>query len=89
MVNYWLNWWEKIQFLSFLLTKKGTLTLAGIDKDEKTGKEEKFKTNFFRIESIDQDKGRISVSLLRPFDVYGNEAFSVCEVMELKKTSAL
>jgi hypothetical protein len=72
----------------FLLTKKGFLSLTGMDWNDNMGKEEKFKTNYFRIESIDEDKCCISVSLLRPFDVYGNDAFSVCEVMKLKKTPA-
>lgn len=72
----------------YLLTKKGLLTLSGIDRNEKTGKEEKFKTHYFRIESIDEETCSISVSLLRPFDVYGNDAYSVCEVMKLKKTPA-
>jgi Spore coat protein Z len=71
-----------------LLTKKGFLSLKGIDINERMGREESFTTNYFRIESVDQDSCCVTVSLLRPFDVYGNDAYSVCEVMKLEKTSA-
>jgi hypothetical protein len=71
----------------FLLTKKGFLSLAGMDKNKKTRKEECFTTKYFRIESINQDSCCATVSLLRSFDVHGNDAYSICEVMKLKKTA--
>ncbi|MBU8879956.1 hypothetical protein BGM26_13305 [Bacillus sp. FJAT-29790] len=72
----------------FLLTKKGLLSHVGTDINHKNGKEEFFTTNYFRIESIDQEKCRATISLLRPINIHGDPAHSLSDVIRLKKTSA-
>ncbi|MCR2821965.1 CotY/CotZ family spore coat protein [Lederbergia panacisoli] len=49
---------------------------------------ETFVTNYFRIESIDDESGRANISLLRPFDIHGKNTLSIDELIVLKKTSS-
>lgn len=69
---------DTIPFL--LITKDGFLELEGTDKkDQKT-----FHTRFFTIEEIDEECAKIS--LLRAFDVCGEDTKILCDVVKLRKT---
>lgn len=46
-----------------------------------------FETEFFRIEAVDKERCRGTVSLLRAFDYEGNDTNSVADVVRLEKTS--
>lgn len=66
----------------FLVTKKG----VHLSQVETGGY---FETKYFRIESIDSENCRVTISLLRPLDVEGNYAKSIYDVVRLEKTSSL
>ncbi|MBS4199887.1 hypothetical protein KHA93_09480 [Bacillus sp. FJAT-49732] len=55
---------------------------------ETTTNDETFVTNYFRIESINKESGRATISLLRPFDIHGKNTLSIDELIVLKKTSS-
>lgn len=69
---------DTIPFL--LMTKDGCLNAMGI------GAEGCFLTKFFRIEAIEEGANCATISLLRAFDICGEETDSIYEVMKLKKT---
>lgn len=46
-----------------------------------------FKTDYFRIESIDKEHCCVTVSLLRPLDYEGNITNTVADVVKLERTS--
>lgn len=46
-----------------------------------------FETEYFRIESIDKERCCGTISLLRPFDVEGNDTKSIADVVKLERTS--
>ncbi|MFF6016472.1 hypothetical protein [Lysinibacillus fusiformis] len=46
-----------------------------------------FETEFFRIEDVDKDRYRGTVSLLRAFDYEGNDTNFLADVVRLEKTS--
>ncbi len=46
-----------------------------------------FETEFFRIEDVDRERCRGTVSLLRAFDYEGNDTNSIADVVRLEKTS--
>ncbi|MGE6260164.1 CotY/CotZ family spore coat protein [Heyndrickxia sporothermodurans] len=71
----------------FLYTNDGLLTQMGVDIDYKTGKEYTFTSNYFRIESIDEEKFYASLSILCPLDIHGDVTQHHCEVMKLIKTT--
>lgn len=71
-----------------LSTQDGLISHMGVEINNKTEKEESFSSNYFRIESIDKEGGYASFLLLRPLDIYGNDAHSHRDVFKLKKTSA-
>lgn len=73
---------DTIPFL--LLTKNGFFEQVGI---EEKGKEKFFTTKFFRIEDVDKEKNCVKVSLLRPLNLYGEDATELCDVVRLRKTS--
>ncbi|MGE7090458.1 hypothetical protein ACQKII_03150 [Lysinibacillus sp. NPDC048646] len=46
-----------------------------------------FETEYFRIESVDKERCRGTISLLRAYDYEGNETNSIADVVRLEKTS--
>lgn len=72
----------------FLSNHEGLLKLMGYEINKKTGKKECFFTSFFRIESIDKESCCVTVSLLRPLDLHGEDVESICDVMILRRTSS-
>ena len=44
-----------------------------------------FETEFFRIEDVDRERCRGTVSLLRAFDYEGNDTNSIADVVRLEK----
>ncbi|WP_107923788.1 CotY/CotZ family spore coat protein [Lysinibacillus parviboronicapiens] len=64
----------------FLITNNGA-HLRLLD----TGKQ--FETEYFRIESIDKERCRGTISLLRAYDYEGNETDSNADVVRLERTS--
>lgn len=64
----------------FLITDNG-VRLRIIDTKKQ------FETEYFRIESIDKERCCGIISLLRPFDIEGNDANSVADVVRLERTS--
>lgn len=50
-------------------------------------KVKQFETEFFRIESIDKERCRGTVSLLRAFDFEGLDTNSIADVVRLEKTT--
>ncbi|MBS4194891.1 CotY/CotZ family spore coat protein [Lederbergia citri] len=73
---------DTIPFIMY--TNEGVLNRMGKDK---TKDEETFVTNFFRIESIDQKRYEVQVSLLRPLDIKGKDTLSIIDLIKLKKTN--
>ncbi|GIN83972.1 hypothetical protein J6TS2_03580 [Heyndrickxia sporothermodurans] len=71
----------------FLYTNDGLLNQMGVDIDYKTGKEYTFTSNYFRIESIDEEKFYASLSILCPLDIHGDVTQHHSEVMKLIKTT--
>lgn len=69
---------DTIPFL--LMTKDGFLELFGMEEGP-------FKTKFFRIEEIEENGQRAKVSLLRAFNIYGEDTNVLCDVVKLKRTS--
>ena len=64
----------------FLITDNGVrLRIIDIEK--------KFETEYFRIECIDKERCCGTISLLRPFDIEGNDTNSIADVVRLEKTS--
>ncbi len=69
-----------IRFHFFLITHSGAhLSLLDTVKQ--------FETEFFRIEAVDRERCRGTVSLLRAFDYEGNDTNSIADVVRLEKTS--
>ncbi|MEK4229080.1 hypothetical protein [Solibacillus sp. FSL H8-0538] len=66
----------------FLLTNNG-VHLSLIDPVQQ------FETKYFRIESIDRELCRVTVSLLRSFDFEGNDTTSIADVVRLERTSTI
>lgn len=64
----------------FLITKKG-VRLSLIDT------ENQFETEYFRIESIDRERCRGTVSLLRALDFEGHDTNLIADVVRLERTS--
>ncbi|MGN4127900.1 CotY/CotZ family spore coat protein [Lysinibacillus sphaericus] len=65
----------------FLITNNGAhLRLLDTDKQ--------FETEYFRIESIDKERCRGTISLLRAYDYEGNETNSIADVVKLERTAS-
>lgn len=73
---------DTIPFLMY--TNNGLFNRIGRD----TTNNETFVTNYFRIESIDEESRRATISLLRPFDIHGKNTLSIDDLILLKKTSS-
>ena len=50
-------------------------------------KEKKIETAYFRIETVDQDYCRATITLLRALDYEGKETTTIADVVSLEKTS--
>ncbi|MEO4054639.1 hypothetical protein AAFN87_14575 [Solibacillus sp. CAU 1738] len=53
--------------------------------DTETG----FETRYFRVEAIDEVKNIVTVTLLRPLDIYGETTTSMPDVVSLEKTKTV
>lgn len=78
----------KVDTLPFMLLteNKGPLELVGFEKNHYPGGISHFQTSFFRIESIEEKKCCAKISLLRPLDIHGHIAESICDVARLERT---
>lgn len=54
-----------------------------------TNSKEKVDTVYFRIEEVDRQQKRVDVSLLKAYDIEGNETASMKDVVRLEKTAAI
>lgn len=68
--------------IPFILITNNGVHLKLIDKAKQ------FETEYFRIESIDKERCRGTVSLLRSFDFEGNDTNSIADVVRLERTSS-
>ncbi|MGE8205259.1 CotY/CotZ family spore coat protein [Heyndrickxia sp. NPDC080065] len=71
----------------FLYTNDGLFSQMGVYRDNQTDKENRFTSNYFRIESIDNDKFYASLSILCPLDIHGDVTQIHNDVMKLIKTN--
>lgn len=71
----------------FLFTADGQLKFKGVDKKHKEGCEERFESGYFRIEAIDKISCCATISLLRPFNLCGEDTELICDTFKLRKTS--
>ncbi|MFD1735479.1 CotY/CotZ family spore coat protein [Bacillus salitolerans] len=78
----------KVDTIPFMLytPNGGPLELAGFEHEQYTICTKYFHTRFFRIESIDKENCCAKISLLRPVDLEGYSATSICEVAYLERT---
>ncbi len=77
---------DTIPFL--LLTKDGLLELKD-NAENHNDEDESFKTTFFRIETIDEEKCSVTLSLLHPLNMEGEASLDLCDVIKLTKTSII
>ncbi|WP_174732467.1 CotY/CotZ family spore coat protein [Mesobacillus harenae] len=75
---------DSIPFLLF--NQKGLLMLDGFGINQKKGKKEHVKSQYFLLKEIDKANCRAKISLLKPMIIHDSSENLLCDVIKLEKT---